>query len=215
MMPIDKARTRIISQDREYEDNVSFLLAVPEVAGDIYQAAQDIQNILNIDESKNLDLIGRVVGVRRFHEDIPLSGRSLGNKACVMGNKYAMCKAATWDNAKNLSDEIYRMVLKSKVVKNNSDATIMDTERGVSSFVTSSNVRVIDGQDMTFRLVFIGLLSAVERYVIDNYDIIPRPSGVKFMGFTQTSLSPMMGKSFVCCGNRKAQCMTLTQRGII
>lgn len=207
MNPADKASTRVLAQDRQFSKNFRFLTIYPEVAMSMYQAAQDIKNILNIDESKDLDLIGRVLGIRREHEEKPLSGRSLGNKKCVVGNKYAMCKAATWDQAKDLSDQIYRLVLKSKVIKNTSRATIMDIERGVSSFVTSSNVHVIDEQDMSFRIKFIGQISAVERYIIDNYDIIPRPQGVKFSGFTQTALSPMLGKSFVVCGNKKAQCM--------
>lgn len=207
MNPVEKASTRVLAQDRQFNKNFQFLTIYPRVAMSMYQAAQDIKNILNIDKSKDLDLIGRVVGVRRLHEEKPLNGRSLGNKRCVVGNKYAMCKAATWDQAKDLSDEIYRMVLKSKVIKNTSRATLMDIERGVSSFVKSSNVHVIDEQDMSFRLKFIGQMSPVERYVIDNYDIIPRPQGVKFLGFTQTALSPMLGKSFVVCGNRKAQCM--------
>ena len=206
MTPLEKASTRILAQDRQFSKNFQFLTIYPKVATSLYQAAKDIQNILNIDESKDLDLIGRVVGIRRSHEEKPLNGRSLGNKKCVVGNKYSMCKAATWDQAKDLSNEIYRMVLKSKVIKNNSRATIMDVERGVSSFVKSSNVQVIDEQDMTFRIVFIGQLSTVERYVIDNYDIIPRPQGVEFSGFTQTALSPMLGKTFMVLGNKKAQC---------
>lgn len=206
MNPVEKASTRVLAQDRQFNKNFQFLTIYPEVAMSMYQAAQDIKNILNIDEPKDLDLIGRVLGIRRTHEEKPLNGRSIGNKKCVVGNKYAMCKAATWDQAKDLSDQIYRMVLKSKVIKNNSRATLMDIERGVASFVTSSNVHVIDEQDMTFRLIFIGQLSTVERYVIDNYDIIPRPQGVKFSGFTQTALSPMLGKSFMVCGNTKAQC---------
>lgn len=206
MNPVEKASTRILAQDRQFSKNFQFLTIYPKVAISIYQAAQDIKNILNIDESKDLDLIGRILNIRRLHEDKPLNGRSLGNKRCVVGNKYAMCKAATWDQAKDLSDQIYRLVLKSKVIKNTSRATIMDIERGVASFVTSSNVHILDNQDMSFRIKFIGQLSEVERYVIDTYDIIPRPQGVKFAGFTQTSLSPMLGKSFVVCGNKKAQC---------
>lgn len=209
MTPLEKASTRVLAQDRQFSKNFQFLTIYPRVAGDLYQAAQDIKNILNIDESKDLDLIGRVLGVRRFFEDKPLKGRSLGNKSCVMGNKYAMCSPVSWSDSKDLSDQVYRMVLKSKVIKNTSRATIMDIERGVASFVKSSNVHVIDEQDMSFRIAFIGELTEVEKYVIDNYDIIPRPQGVKFSGYTQTALQPMLGKSFMVCGNKKAQCMSI------
>lgn len=207
MNPVDKASTRVLAQDRQFAKNFQFLTIYPKVGMSIYQATQDIKNILNIDESKDLDLIGRILGVKRIHEQKPLKGRSLGNKKCVVGNKYAMCSPVSWSTSKDLSDEIYRMVLKSKVIKNTSPATIMDIERGISSFVKSSNVHVIDGQDMSFRVKFIGKLTTVEKYVMDNYDIIPRPQGVKFSGYTQTEISPMLGKSFVVCGNKKAQCM--------
>ncbi|WPH64011.1 DUF2612 domain-containing protein [Vibrio phage vB_VpP_1] len=209
MNPLEKASTRVLAQDRQFSKNFQFLTIYPRVAGDLYQAAQDIKNILNIDESKDLDLIGRILGVRRFFEDKPLKGRSIGNKKCVVGNKYAMCSPAKWSDSPDLSDQIYRAVLKAKVIKNTSRATLADIERGVASFVSSSNVHVIDDQDMSFRIVFIGALTEVEKYVIDNYDIIPRPQGVEFAGFTQTELSPMLGKSFMVCGNRKAQCMKI------
>lgn len=206
MTPEEKANTRIVTQDRYNQANRDFLTIYPRVSGEQWQALRDLQNILNIDESKDLDLIGRHVGVSREHERTPLSARSIGNIKARCGNSYAMCKAATWEQAKDLSDEIYRLVLKSKVVKNTSDATIMDVEEGVLSFITSTNVHVIDNQDMTFSLIFIGQISDVERYVIDNYDLIPRPQGAEFLGFTQTALSPRIGKSFAVCGNKLARC---------
>ena len=123
-----------------------------------------------------------------------------------------MCHNVTWDSSPDLANEYYRKILKSKVIKNNSDVTIPDIERGVKTFVSSSNVHVIDNMDMTFKIVFIGRLTDIERDVIKSYDVIPRPAGVEFEGYTETAISARLGKSFAECGNRLARCGTnLTQ----
>lgn len=206
MNPVDKAKTRIYAQDRCYPENVEFLTIYPKVSQDLYQAAYDIQNILNIDESKDLDLIGRVVGIGRIYESNPIKYHSIGYKASVCGNKYAQCHNISWDNAPDLANEYYRKILKAKVIKNNSEVTIPDIERGVRTFVSSSNVNVVDHQDMTFSIIFIGRLTEIERDVIKSYDVIPRPAGVEFLGYTETAISARLGKSFAVCGNRMARC---------
>ena len=86
MNPVIKAKTRILAQDRQFDKNVAFLTIYPEAAQDMYQACLDIRNILNIDESKNLDLIGRVVGIGRIYEDNPITYHSVGDKRAHCGN---------------------------------------------------------------------------------------------------------------------------------
>ena len=206
MTPLEKAKTRILDQDDQPEKNVKFLSIYPELSSDLYQTLLDIQNILNIDESKDLDLIGRIIGVERKHEERVLNGNSIGYEDAICGNDYAICEAIDWSQATDLSNEIYKMILKSKVIKNHSDTTISDIELGVSQLIQSSDVIVIDGKDMTFRLVFDGTLTDVERYAIEEYDIIPRPQGVEFLGYIETETTPLVGDLFAVCGNERAVC---------
>ena len=153
MNPVDKAKTRILAQDRVYPKNVSFLTIIPEVAESAHQACLDIQDILNIDRSKNLDLIGRVVvqdrtvivdqemTVVRFGIDgsTVYAGQSQFGRSQFGNAQYSipvsiqvntrsgdLSSRASPKKIKDdqgLSNEYYRHLLRAKISKNNSDAT--------------------------------------------------------------------------------------------
>tara|TARA_B100001057_G_scaffold71365_2_gene65575 strand:- start:7468 stop:8211 length:744 start_codon:yes stop_codon:yes gene_type:complete len=153
MTPTDKAKTRILAQDKVYPKNVDFLTAMPKVAETAYQACLDIQDILSIDSSKNLNLIGRVIDqdrtvivdqkmeVVRFGVDKITTylnqsqyGRSqYGNaqysRSFTVEAKHRSGDSSSRSSAKSikddsgLSDEYYRHLLRAKVSKNNSEAT--------------------------------------------------------------------------------------------
>ena len=153
MNPVDKAKTRILAQDRVYPKNVKFLTIIPEVAESAYQSCLDIQDILSIDRSKNLNLIGRVVvqdrtvivdqamPVVRFgvdgttvYQDQSQYGRSQYGNAQYSrpisikvnirsGDKSSRSSAKSIKDDSGLSNEYYRHLLRAKISKNNSDAT--------------------------------------------------------------------------------------------
>ena len=153
MTPTEKAKTRILAQDRVYPKNVAFLTIIPKVADSAYQACLDIQDILSIDRSKDLNLIGRVVDqdrtvivdqkmeVVRFGVDKITTypnqsqfgrnqyGNGQYSKPFTVEAKHRSGDSSSRSSAKSikddsgLSDEYYRHLLRAKVSKNNSEAT--------------------------------------------------------------------------------------------
>lgn len=204
MNTIERATTRILKQDFVSTNNIDKLLLYPTVGAELEQALNDIRQILSIDHSKDLDLIGRHVDVLREHERESVNARAIGYKTAVCGHKRAICKAPSWQASKVQSDRIYRMLLRAKIIHNTKDCSIADIETAVAKIVSSSRVIVEDMLDMTFRVIFVGRLSDEERRVIDKFEIIPRPDGVKLLGYRETGLTLLLNKSFACCGNRRA-----------
>ena len=201
---VEKARSRILSQDYCVESNTEILLAFPKVARELEIACHDVQNILSIKESKNLDLIGRIVNVRRPEVVIPLHVNSIGTKTAYCGGRKAYCQGPVYATEAGLSDHIYRMMIVCKILTNNTDCTIDDVKAVLVAFLSTSDVIVEDNEDMSFRIIFVGMLTETERYIIDEYKIIPTPQGVRMTDYVETALKLRLGKSFAVLGNRKA-----------
>lgn len=88
-----------------------------------------------------------------------------------------------------ITDEIYRKLLASRLVKNNSINTIADIEVAILNIVSSVKVEIVDNLDMSFSVRFIGELTEFERDMIRNYDVLPRPAGVRISEVKETALA--------------------------
>lgn len=216
MTPLDKAKTRIYFQDRSHQENVDFLTIMPKVALSADSALNDIQDILSIDRSKNLDLIGRVVVQdRSLVVDVAMPVVRFGDDGQTDNVNYTRYGVAQYGNAQYqplkylkvnnrfgdtksrfsqktikddaaIYDEYYRLILKSKVVKNTSSATLDEIITAVKYIAPSADsVEVIDGEDMSFGLRIYGKISAAERYVLKQKNVVPEPQGVKYTGFIE------------------------------
>lgn len=204
MNALQRAEKRIYRQDYCSQKNLDALLLYPKIGLQLDAALNDIRDILSIARSKDLDLVGRHVGVEREHERLVVNARAIGFPTAVCGHRRAYCKAPSWAAAKVESDRIYRMLLRAKIIQNTKDCTIEDIETTLAKIVSSSRIIVEDFQDMSFRVIFVGTLTEEEKRVIDKFQIIPKPSGVKLLGYLQTGLTLLLGKSFAVCGNKKA-----------
>ena len=79
-------------------------------------------------------------------------------------------------------------LLKSKVAKNTSEATIDDIIEAVKIIATSADVVTLqDSEDMTFSLEIFGNLSAIEREILLQDGVVPKPQGVRYLGFVETT----------------------------
>lgn len=210
MTPTEKARTRILAQDRVHPKNVDFLTIMPRVAESSYQACLDIQDILSIERSKNLNLIGRVVvqdrtvivdqkmDVVRFVVAVEANYRA--------GDKSARSSAKSIKDDSGLSDEYYRHLLRAKISKNNSDATYDGVISAVKFIAPGvDHVEIIDSEDMTFGIRIYGKISGVARNILNQKGIIPEPQGVKYNGYAEIFDLTRVGDDSKRAGDTSAQ----------
>lgn len=198
------APDRIYSQYRDKPKAVQWFNITREISDQLQDAAAKVANSYDIDnnDGEQLNVIGRiVVQDRDFIANIPLKpyqSNADGDNEC--GDDEIQCSAVTVQADAELSDQYYRMVLKSKITKNNSDATIDDILDSVVSIMPNAGqVRLIDTEDMSFTIEFYGNITEIERTLLLTEKLIPKPQGVKFGGFLE-------GAGFVQCDDEAAQC---------
>ncbi len=84
-----------------------------------------------------------------------------------------------------VSDAIFRTLIKAKIAKNNSDATLDGVVDALLYITNAAPIRVVDNEDMTMSLSFGSELDDITRFVLNTFDIVPRPQGVMFLGYTE------------------------------
>lgn len=155
-----KALSRVLRQYRNSPKYLQWIQILPLIAQQYLEAPlEQIINALDIDNQSGemLNIIGRIAGARR--ERYP----------------------------PDISENIYRMLIKAKIAKNTCICEIDDIERIVRFIVDVPSMAVIDHMNMSFSILFNDALSADARYLLLNFDAIPRPQGVKFAGFTEAT----------------------------
>lgn len=158
----------------------------------IVTAANFVRDSYDIDSNsgETLNVIGRVVDRDRgFIETISFDVYQMNDEGDFeMGDDSIQMSSDTVASDSKLSDEYYRYLLKSKIVKNNSDATIDDILTAINTAIPDINaLRMVDGEDMTFSIEFYGEIDAIARDLLLSGDLTPRPQGVKFNGFLEGS----------------------------
>ncbi len=160
---------RIYAQYRDKPKAVAWYNIVPTQAAQIETVLNDIRFSYDIDtnEGEQLNVIGRVVDISRQYR----------NKFEQFTPPFIV------DGA--VDDEVYRLLIKSKILKNNSDATLDTIVDSIQFISDATNARVLDHRDMSFSLIFQNELTDKERYILNVFDIVPHPQGVRFRGFVE------------------------------
>lgn len=130
---------------------------------------QEFLDAFNLDtaEGVQLDIIGRIVGVDRLLSFHPVSGDS-----------------------PLMNDSTYRMVIKAKIIQNTWKGTLDDLyEAWAVLFPEVRYFQIQDLQDMTYNVVIMGAFTPLERELIANGYIIPKPEGVRINLLTITDTS--------------------------
>lgn len=81
------------------------------------------------------------------------------------------------------NDETYRALIKSKIAKNNSDATISGIIESMSYIIDDNTIIVGDYEDMSFDVAFIEPITLDQIDLLNNFDLVPKPQGVRFRGY--------------------------------
>lgn len=181
MNHVEKARSRVIWQYRNATKFIEWVSTLPSSAQNyLEEPLQQIADLLDIDNAPPvlLQILGRIVGLDVSYDELDVDDPTA----------------------------VFRILIKTKIAKNTSDSTI-DGVRGALEYIITNNegITVIDNQDMTFSVAFASDLTDLERYMLNNFDIIPRPQGVKFLGFTETAALVQFGGAFSHFGDERAQ----------
>ena len=119
---------------------------------------------LDVAEGQQLDTIGRMVGVKRLLDFIPVGGES-----------------------PLLGDNTYRMLIKATIIKNTWKGKLDDLYSAWRTvFPNTKLFQIQDLQDMTFNVVIAGAFTSLERELIAKGYIIPKPEGVRINLLTIT-----------------------------
>lgn len=181
---------RIYAQYRDKPKAVAWYEIAKKLGGSIEAAAQAVRKSYDIDTAvgEQLNVIGRiVVAPRSFVGSMAMNpGLFDLTDGDEFGDEEAMFSALTIDQDGQLSDELYRLVIKAKIVKNNGDATIENILDGMNFLLPKAQVlRVTDGEDMSFSIEFYGEITNLERFALLNAGLVPKPQAVKFNGFLE------------------------------
>lgn len=181
---------RIYAQYRDKPKAVDWYGIARKLGGSIEAAAQAVRNSYDINSAveEQLNVIGRiVVAPRSFVGSIPMNpGLFDLIDGSEFGDDDAMFSALTIDQDEQLSDDLYRLVIKAKIVKNNGDATIENILEGMNFLLPNAEVlRVTDGEDMSFSIEFYGQITNLERFALLNAGLVPKPQAVRFNGFLE------------------------------
>ncbi|MFC0227393.1 DUF2612 domain-containing protein [Serratia aquatilis] len=154
-----KLLSRIYWQYKNAPKLVQWLLILPDIAQARLEAQiEKIRHMLHIDtaEGEQLNICGRIAGFR----------------SRPVGRFYPSCEIAEVD------DHLFRKMIKAKICKNNGIATIDDV-KAAADYILDVDATILDGQDMTMRLVWQeDRVSVAVQQLVADYDLIPRPQGV-------------------------------------
>lgn len=196
------SNNRVYAQYADKPKAVKWFNIVPDIADELLGAFESVRGSYDIDKAdgEQLDVIGRIVVIDRSFEsqvffDVD-TYFGADNDAAQFGGIDSQFKTVGKSISNTVSDSIFRVLIKAKIAKNNSDATLDGVVHALSYITGSSPIQVIDNEDMTFSVSFGTTLTDIEKFVFDTFDIVPRPQGVKFLGYVDEETVTQFGGSF-------------------
>lgn len=166
----------------------------------ITSACDHVKLSYSIDQASGeaLNVIGRIVDVdRSFVAFLDFKPKTqFGGESVQFGGLSSMFNQTGRSMTQEIENAAYRVLLKAKIAKNNNDATIDGIADALSFITKSAPISVIDNDDMTFSVAFGEELDPVEKLILTNFDILPRPQGVKFAGYTEEATLTQFGGRF-------------------
>ena len=197
-----KALSRLIWQYQNGAKMKAWLTTLPGIAEErLNQAARDIAALVNVDEAEGeaLNICGRIAQIERPVIPEPQLAdvtylTALADDPPSMADDGSQLMSLDYAIPLEAQDYLYRRLIKSKIAINNSDVTIDEFSRALAfaAGLEPESVKVIDYQDMTFSVVFGVMLDEITRYVFSNYPFVPRPQGVKLLGYVEQPLFMQM-----------------------
>ena len=187
--------TRIYSQYRGKPRAVAWYNITRTIGGQFADVFQDIRTSYNIDTATTdeLNVIGRIVVMDRGYEGKIIFDPIRWGSGSRWGGSGVRHMTPVGAGSMEVSNDIYRILLKAKIAKNNSDATIEGILQSIATITDINAVRLLDYEDMSFAVEFGETLDSVTRFVLNNFNVIPKPQGVRFTGYIETPLNTYWG----------------------
>jgi hypothetical protein len=183
--------SRVAAQYQNSPKFLAYLAALLALSNEVEATLSSLALLPDIDAMTgvNLDTIGIIVGV----------SRNVGNivELTFFGfadtGYYATCfgeeghpnigsrfyeEGEPYLGSSVLGDPEYRMLIRSQIVKNSSHATGEDILAALSYLFPDAPIAVTDNYDMTFSLAVGRALTSIEKAIIAQLDLLPRPSSV-------------------------------------
>ena len=180
---VARARSRIINEYRGKPRMDKWLTLLPEIAGEHLEEPLDrIYSSYDVDTvtGEQLDVIGRIVGIPR-----PILRGAAYDVFGYGGNdSYTNYSVAPYigDSAMvdaPLNNDLYRKLVKAKIARNISDGTSDSIIQLVEMIIGIEVTALVDNGDMSFDIGIASELDNTTEYLLNNFDIIPRPQGVR------------------------------------
>jgi len=188
---------RNYAQYRNSPKIVKWLSIIPTLNESIIDTADHVRLSYDIDTATTheLDVLGRIVNQpRNFESFVTVDYLSLGNVGANIGGLGAMLKPQSSKISQGVSDDIYRILIRSKIAKNTSNGTMEEVLASVT-FITSVEIFSITEGDMKFGINFGAALPETARFLLNNFDLIPRNQGVGFLGYVEEPFITRLGRN--------------------
>lgn len=167
---------RVYAQYRNKPKAYAWYNIVPALSSELEQAIQDVRMSYDIELNATAQL--DVIG-----------------RIVVMEQPYSVVN----------DDVIYRTLIRSKIAKNNSDATLDGVVTAMQFILPDTQVMVGDFENMTMDVSFITEIDVNTAILLNTFDIVPRPQGVRFRGYAVLPSSTMYGTESAQYGDDSAQ----------
>lgn len=187
-MILDLVPDRVYSQYRDKPKFVKWLEIARTQGKPIDDVFDQISLSWDIDKAEGelLNIIGRIVGVdRNFINKLELEYVQFGSDDAEFGDAESFFSADSVASDARMSDGLFRLLIKSKILKNNRRSTIEEIIEQMNLLIPVDFVKINNPEDMTFSIEFSGALTPLQRYALFNESIIQIPQGVLFNGFTE------------------------------
>lgn len=178
---------RAYSQYRNQPKFMDWLAIARRMGGSLYYAAVAVRESYDIDKAEGvqLDTIGRIVVFNRdFIGQLTMQTAEFdATDGAECGDEDAIFSEARVSNDTQMSNDLFRLAIKAKIMKNNGDSTIESTIQEMMFLVGPKFLRVNDTENMQFSIEFAGDITEIERWALFNANLIQIPQGVLFNGF--------------------------------
>lgn len=187
-MSLSLVPDRIYSQYRDKPKFVEWMEIARKLGRPLDRVFEKISLSYDIDSASGelLNIIGRIVGIdRNFINKIELDQVQFGEEDSEFGASDCFFSSDSVANDSLMSDGLFRLIIKAKILKNNRDATIEDIIEQMVLLVGVDFLKINNPENMTFSIEFAGNITPLQRYALFNENIIQIPQGVLFNGFTE------------------------------